>query len=82
MIIKLINIFETDCRADSVEVKIRKLDAELMKYKDQMSKMRDGPGKVYIYIQFDFNYIRIQLNKKQCEYYNKRNYTKDNENSS
>lgn len=30
----------------SVEVKIRKLDAELMRYKDQMSKLRNGPGKV------------------------------------
>ena len=33
-------------RVDAVEVKIRKLDAELIKYKDQMKKMRDGPGKV------------------------------------
>jgi len=29
-------------------VKIRRLDAELSKYKDQMSKMRDGPAKVNI----------------------------------
>jgi hypothetical protein len=33
-------------RVDAVEVKIRKLDAELIKYKDQMKKMRDGPAKV------------------------------------
>jgi hypothetical protein len=25
---------------------MKRLDAELMKYKEQMSKMRDGPGKV------------------------------------
>ncbi len=34
-----------DSRADSIEKKIGKLDQELAKYKDQMSKMREGPGK-------------------------------------
>ncbi|KAF9937626.1 Charged multivesicular body protein 5 [Mortierella antarctica] len=38
-------ISATDSRVDAVEVKIRKLDAELIKYKDQMKKMRDGPAK-------------------------------------
>ncbi|KAJ3415180.1 hypothetical protein HDV05_005460 [Chytridiales sp. JEL 0842] len=38
-------IRETDSRADSVEVKMKKLDAELIKYKDQMKKMREGPAK-------------------------------------
>ncbi|CEQ40559.1 SPOSA6832_02201 [Sporobolomyces salmonicolor] len=38
-------IASTDLRIDSIEVKIRKLDAELTKYRDQMRKMRDGPGK-------------------------------------
>jgi len=38
-------IAATDTRVDAVEVKIKKLDAELAKYKDQMKKMRDGPGK-------------------------------------
>ncbi|KAI8923896.1 Snf7-domain-containing protein [Entophlyctis helioformis] len=38
-------ITATDTRVDSVEVKIKKLDAELIKYKDQMKVMRDGPGK-------------------------------------
>jgi len=38
-------IANADGRAESVEKKIGKLDAELKKYKDQMSKMRDGPGK-------------------------------------
>ncbi|PKK78466.1 hypothetical protein RhiirC2_652139 [Rhizophagus irregularis] len=38
-------IAATDNRVDAVEVKIKKLDAELAKYKDQMKKMRDGPGK-------------------------------------
>ncbi|BGP43409.1 Vacuolar protein-sorting-associated protein 60 [Rhodotorula kratochvilovae] len=38
-------IASTDLRIDSIEVKVRKLDAELTKYRDQMRKMRDGPGK-------------------------------------
>lgn len=29
-----------------MEVKIKKLDAELGAFKSQMSKLRDGPGKV------------------------------------
>ena len=37
---------QTDSRVDSVEVKIKRIDAELMKYKTQMGKMRDGPAKV------------------------------------
>ncbi|KAJ3346373.1 hypothetical protein HDU83_003148, partial [Entophlyctis luteolus] len=38
-------IRSTDDRADSVQVKILRLDAELIKYRDQMAKMRDGPAK-------------------------------------
>ncbi|PWN53917.1 hypothetical protein IE53DRAFT_309397 [Violaceomyces palustris] len=38
-------IASTEARADGVEVKIRKLDAELTRYRDQMKKLRDGPGK-------------------------------------
>ncbi|CAG5896542.1 unnamed protein product [Menidia menidia] len=34
-----------DARADSIEKKISRLDAELLKYKDQLKKMRDGPSK-------------------------------------
>ena len=30
----------------SVEVKIKKLDGELARYKEQMSRLRNGPGKV------------------------------------
>ncbi|KAK0519504.1 Vacuolar protein-sorting-associated protein 60 [Tilletia horrida] len=41
-------IVNTEARADSTEVKIRKLDAELTRYRDQMKKMRDGPGKTAI----------------------------------
>lgn len=34
-----------DTRADSIDQKIAKLDAELRKYKEQMAKMREGPAK-------------------------------------
>ncbi|KIY49410.1 hypothetical protein FISHEDRAFT_65401 [Fistulina hepatica ATCC 64428] len=38
-------IAATDARAASLEVKIKKLDGELARYKEQMSKLRPGPGK-------------------------------------
>jgi len=38
-------INSTDARIGTIEVKIHKLDTELARFKDQMSKMRDGPGK-------------------------------------
>lgn len=34
-----------DCRADNIEKKVNTLENELRKYRDQMSKMREGPGK-------------------------------------
>lgn len=37
---------KTDARVGSIEVKIKKLDGELGRYKEQMSKLRPGPGKV------------------------------------
>lgn len=40
------NHLQTDSRVDAIEVKIKKLDAELTKYRDQMKKMREGPAKV------------------------------------
>ncbi|OZJ04274.1 hypothetical protein BZG36_02568 [Bifiguratus adelaidae] len=38
-------IASTDGRVDAVEVKIKRLDAELTKYRDQMKKMREGTAK-------------------------------------
>jgi len=38
-------ITSTETRMDSIEVKIRKLDGELLKHKEQLAKMRNGPGK-------------------------------------
>ena len=37
---------QTDTRMASIEVKIKKLDGELARYKEQMSRLRNGPGKV------------------------------------
>jgi hypothetical protein len=39
---------------EGVEVKIKKLDAELLRYKDQMGKMKEGPGKVWIFRRLTF----------------------------
>jgi hypothetical protein len=39
-------ISNADTRIDATEVKIRKLDAELARYKDQLKRLRPGPGKV------------------------------------
>lgn len=40
--------FQTDTRVSSLEVKLKKLDAELSVFKNQMSKMREGPGKAAV----------------------------------
>jgi len=37
---------QTDARTAAIEVKVKKLDAELQGYKDKMAKMKSGPGKV------------------------------------
>ena len=36
---------QVDSRAESVEKKVQRIDGELKKLKEQMSKMRDGPAK-------------------------------------
>ncbi|XP_054622973.1 charged multivesicular body protein 5 [Dunckerocampus dactyliophorus] len=38
-------IGNVDARGESMEKKIGRLEAELVKYKEQMKKMRDGPSK-------------------------------------
>merc|ERR1711910_241331 len=38
-------VANVDSRAESVDKKVARLDSELNKYKQQMSKMRDGPAK-------------------------------------
>lgn len=42
-------VLKVDSRAESIDKKIARLDAELVKYKDQMKKMREGPAKVRIF---------------------------------
>ena len=54
---------QVDSRAESVEKKIARLDAELRKYKDQMSKMREGPGKNAVKQKA----LRVLKQKKQYE---------------
>ncbi|KAI0832599.1 vacuolar protein sorting-associated protein 60 [Trametes gibbosa] len=39
-------ISSTDTRMASIEVKVKKLDGELARYKEQMARLRNGPGKL------------------------------------
>lgn len=41
-------IASTEERADATQVKISRLDAELGRYRSQMAKMREGPGKAAV----------------------------------
>ena len=54
---------QVDSRAESIDKKIARLDAELRKYKDQMSKMREGPGKNAVKQKA----MRVLKQKKQYE---------------
>jgi charged multivesicular body protein 5 len=56
-------IANVDGRAESVDKKIARLDAELVKYKQQMAKMRDGPGKNAVKQKA----LRVLKQKKQYE---------------
>ncbi|KAG1892226.1 Snf7 family [Suillus subluteus] len=59
----------TDARVASVEVKIKKLDGELFRYKEQMSKLRNGPGKNAIQ-QRALRLYEGQLNQLQQQTFN------------
>lgn len=52
-----------DSRAESIDKKIARLDGELRKYKEQMSKMRPGPGKNAVKQKA----LRVLKQKKQYE---------------
>jgi charged multivesicular body protein 5 len=39
-------IQSTESQVDTIEVKIRKLDAELIRYQDSMKELKEGPEKV------------------------------------
>jgi len=56
-------INSTDTRIASIEVNIKKLDGELMRYKEQMSKLRNGPGKKAI----EQRALRVLRQKKMYE---------------
>jgi len=56
-------IANVDSRADSIEKKINALDKELVKYKDQMKKMREGPAKNSVKQKA----MRVLKQKKQYE---------------
>lgn len=52
-----------DARATNIEEKVKKLDAELLKYKNQMAKMREGPAKNSVKQKA----LRVLKQKKQYE---------------
>lgn len=52
-----------DSRANAIEEKVNKLDAELRKYKEQMAKMREGPSKNAVKQKA----MRVLKQKKQYE---------------
>lgn len=56
-------IQNVDKRAENFEKKIQLLDAELFKYREQMKKMRDGPGKTAVQQKA----LRVLKQKKQYE---------------
>ncbi|KAG8218565.1 Snf7-domain-containing protein [Butyriboletus roseoflavus] len=56
-------INSTDTRIASIEVNIKKLDGELMRYKEQMNKLRNGPGKRAI----EQRALRVLRQKKMYE---------------
>jgi charged multivesicular body protein 5 len=38
--------FKSDARVATIEVKIAKLDGELTRFREQLSRVKNGPGKV------------------------------------
>ncbi|ODO01568.1 hypothetical protein I350_06388 [Cryptococcus amylolentus CBS 6273] len=56
-------IGSTETRISSLEVKLKKLDAELGVFKNQMSKMREGPGKAAVQQRA----LRVLKQKKMYE---------------
>lgn len=49
-------------RIEATEVKLRKLDAELSRYREQMNRMRPGPGKAAVQKRA----IAVLKQKKMC----------------
>jgi len=51
-----------ETRIDGLEVKIRKLDAELGRHRDQLKRLRDGPGKQAVQQKA----LRVLKQRKMC----------------
>lgn len=56
-------LLQVDARADTIDGKVKTLDAELRKYKDQMAKMREGPAKNAVKAKA----LRVLKQRKQYE---------------
>ncbi|KAF9534766.1 vacuolar protein sorting-associated protein 60 [Crepidotus variabilis] len=56
-------ITSTDNRLASIEVKVRKLDGELSRYKSQLATLRPGPGKAAV----EQRALRVLRQKKMYE---------------
>ena len=76
---------QTDERVATIEVKIRKLDGELSRYKEQMGKLRDGPGKVRLLLSRLLTHRRTypsaQSNNALCVLCNNVKHTRLNSHS-
>jgi len=68
------SISSNDTRIDSIEVKLRKLDAELAKYRDQLKRLREGPGKAAVQKRAMAVLKQKKLYEKQKEDLQAQNY--------
>lgn len=57
---------QVDSRGESIDKKISRLEVELVKYKDQMKKMREGPAKVRLFFLFKYFYFSSNLLLIEC----------------
>lgn len=62
---EILIFIQVDGRADNIEQKCQKLEAELRKYKDQMAKMREGPAKNSVKQKA----MRVLKQKKMCVFW-------------
>ncbi|KAK9895601.1 hypothetical protein P389DRAFT_203504 [Cystobasidium minutum MCA 4210] len=56
-------ITATDARIDGIQVKVKKLDGELTRYRDQLKRMKGGPGKAAVQERA----LRVLKQKKNYE---------------
>ncbi|TIA89348.1 hypothetical protein E3P99_02132 [Wallemia hederae] len=53
-------IKSTESRASSIEAKVKKCDQELAQFKQQMNRLRDGPGKVCLWYSLGYTHTTRQ----------------------